>query len=139
MAKKNTRQLGTPISNASEEWADIDPTVWQDVKGRWTLHNTTCAAHGNVPPELSHYFIERFTKMGDVVLDPFSGRGTTPVEAAAQGRFGIGNDLNPLAVALTRGKLSNSRLEDVESRLMELKDGFEPGDWSIGAEPKESG
>ena len=135
--KKNTRQLGTPISNASEEWADIDPTVWQDVKGRWAApQHYMCSYMAMFPPELPHYFIERFTKMGDVVLDPFSGRGTTPVEAAAQGRFGIGNDLNPLAVALTRGKLSNSRLEDVESRLMELKDGFEPGDWSIGAEPE---
>ena len=61
------------------------------------------------PPELPHYFIQRFTQLGDTVLDPFSGRGTTAVEASAQGRIGIGNDLNPLAVALSRGKISNPR------------------------------
>jgi len=88
------------------------------------------------PPELPHYFIERFTKKGDTVLDPFCGRGTAPVEAAAQGRFGVGNDLNPLAIALTRGKLSNPGLEDVESRLKELEDGFEPTSWSIESEPE---
>ena len=49
------------------------------------------------PPALPHYFIRRFTQTGDVVLDPFSGRGTTAVEAMAQGRIGIGNDLNDLA------------------------------------------
>ena len=33
------------------------------------------------PPALPHYFIRRFTKPGDIVLDPFSGRGTTAVKA----------------------------------------------------------
>ena len=59
------------------------------------------------------------------MLDPFSGRGTTAVEASAQGRIGIGNDLNPLAVALSRGKISNPRLEPVLARLKELEAGYE--------------
>jgi site-specific DNA-methyltransferase (adenine-specific) len=135
--KKNAGSLETPVSDASEEWADIDASVWQGVKGRWAApQHYMCSYMAMFPPELPHYFIERFTKEGDAVLDPFCGRGTAPVEAAAQGRFGIGNDLNPLAIALTRGKLSNSRLEDVESRLKDLEDGFEPGVWSIEAEPE---
>ena len=33
-------------------------------------------------PQLPAYFIERLTEPGDMVYDPFSGRGTTAVEAA---------------------------------------------------------
>ena len=39
-----------------------------------------------------------------VVLDPFSGRGTTPLQACAEGRIGVGNDLNPFAHLLTAAK-----------------------------------
>ena len=138
MAKKNkVGGLETPAFDATEEWAGIDASVWQGVKGRWAApQHYMCSYMAMFPPELPHYFIERFTKEGDTVLDPFCGRGTTPVEAAAQGRFGIGNDLNPLAVALTRGKLSNTGLDDVESRLKDLEDGFDPRIWSIEAEPE---
>ena len=81
------------------------------------------------PPEVPHYFIQRFTKRGDVVLDPFCGRGTTPVEAAAHGRHGIGNDLNPLAIALTQGKLSNPPIGAVLARLDELEANYNAAEW----------
>ena len=94
-----------------------------------------CSYMAMFPPELPHYFIERFTKPGDTVLDPFSGRGTAPVEAAAQGRHGIGNDLNPLAVALTRGKLSNPDIDPVIERIDELEAQYDPSEWSADEEP----
>lgn len=56
------------------------------------------------PPSLPNYFIKKFSKESDIVFDPFSGRGTTVFEACRLGRFGIGNDLNPLAVCLTKAK-----------------------------------
>jgi len=37
-------------------------------------------------PQLPGYFIERLTREGDVVYDPFSGRGTTAIEAALRPR-----------------------------------------------------
>src|SRR6266508_2201633 len=37
-------------------------------------------------PQLPRFFIERLTEGGDVVYDPFMGRGTTLVEAALMGR-----------------------------------------------------
>ena len=81
------------------------------------------------PPTLPHYFIRRFTEPGDIVLDPFSGRGTTAVEAMAQNRIGIGNDLNDLAVALTKGKLANPDLDSVLKRLDDLEKGYSRKDW----------
>ena len=130
--KKNASDLETPGCDAPDSWADIDAGVWQSQKGRWAApQHYMCSYMAMFPPELPHYFIERFTKPGDTVLDPFCGRGTAPVEAAAQLRHGIGNDLNPLAVALTRGKLSNPSIADVMSRLDELENQYAPEDWSI--------
>jgi DNA modification methylase len=47
-------------------------------------------------PQLPRFFIERLTKPGDVVFDPFMGRGTTLLEAALLGRIPVGSDANPL-------------------------------------------
>ena len=94
---------------AGQEWIEameIDPSVWQINNRRWaTPQHYTCSYMAMFPPSLPHYFISRFTKVGDTILDPFSGRGTTPLEAIAQNRIGIGNDLNDLAYVLTKGKL----------------------------------
>jgi site-specific DNA-methyltransferase (adenine-specific) len=56
------------------------------------------------PAKLAHYFIQRYTKPGDLVADPFSGRGTVPLQARVEGRRTISNDLNPLAYVLSRAK-----------------------------------
>ena len=116
-------------------WSDVDATGWQK-RGRWAApQHYMCSYMAMFPPELPHYFIERFTAPGDRVLDPFSGRGTTAVEAAAQGRHGIGNDLNPLAMALTRGKLSNPSMKEVIARLDELEQGYDPSKWKTKGQP----
>lgn len=60
--------------------------------------------------------IECFSSPGDVVLDPYMGGGTTIVEAFARGRVGIGNDLNSLAVFITRAK--TTQLSDSEKQVV---------------------
>jgi len=110
--------------------ADIRPEIWQEQNGRWAApQHYTCSYMAMFPPQLPHYFISRFTEPGDIVLDPFSGRGTTPVQAMSQSRFGIGNDLNDLAYVLTRGKIANPSLKKVLKRLDELERGFAREDW----------
>ncbi len=52
-------------------------------------------------PQLPRFFIERLTQAGDIVYDPFSGRGTTAIEAGLLGRQVIANDANPLSRILT--------------------------------------
>ena len=64
-----------------------------------------CSYLASFPAALAHAFIARYSRPGDVVLDPFSGRGTTPLQACAEGRIGAGNDLNPLAFLLTAAKV----------------------------------
>src|SRR6266849_10336488 len=43
-------------------------------------------------PQLPRFFVDRLTRPGDVVYDPFMGRGTTLVEAALMGRRAYGCD-----------------------------------------------
>jgi hypothetical protein len=49
--------------------------------------------HGNFVPQIPYQAVRRFTKPGDVVLDPFLGSGTTLIECCRQGRHGIGVEL----------------------------------------------
>jgi hypothetical protein len=52
-------------------------------------------------PQLPRFFISLLTRRGDVVYDPFSGRGTTVIEAGLLGRNAIANDANPLSRIMT--------------------------------------
>ena len=48
-------------------------------------------------PEFARAVIARFSRPGDIVLDPFMGGGTAIVEGLALGRRMIGVDINTLA------------------------------------------
>lgn len=71
-------------------------------------------------PQLPAFFIQRLTVPGELVYDPFMGRGTTPVEAALLGRRPAGNDINPLGVLLTRPRLNPVSPAAVEAALARL-------------------
>lgn len=74
--------------------------------------HSLCSYHGKLKPAIAHFLIERFTRRGDIVLDPLCGVGTIPLEACLQGRVGIGNDLSELAYAVTKAKLEKPELKD---------------------------
>ena len=72
-------------------------------------------------PELPNFFIDIFTKEGDVVYDPFAGRGTTLIEAALLNRQIIANDVNPLSKILTQPRLKIPTIQDIQERLDQIK------------------
>jgi len=55
-------------------------------------------------PDFVREAITHFTKPGDLVADPFMGGGTCGVEALAEGRRFLGNDLNQLAYFVSQVK-----------------------------------
>ncbi|NBZ86578.1 DNA methyltransferase [Stagnihabitans tardus] len=75
--------------------------------------------------QLPQFFIERLTKPGDLVLDPFMGRGTTLVQAALMNRRALGNDVNPLSQLLARPRLRPMSLQKVAAALASV-------DWTCG-------
>src|SRR5580704_5047573 len=68
-------------------------------------------------PQLPRFFVERLTREGDTVYDPFMGRGTTLLEAALLGRVPVGCDVNPLSLVLIGPRLRPPHLEDIRARL----------------------
>jgi len=58
------------------------------------------------PSSIARWAIERFTREGDTVYDPYLGSGTTAVEAVLRDRHAVGCDINPFALWLTRTKLA---------------------------------
>jgi SAM-dependent methyltransferase len=68
-------------------------------------------------PQLPRFFLERLTRPGDRVYDPFMGRGTTLLEAALHGRQVAGCDVNPLSRILREPRLEPPDQRDVEARL----------------------
>jgi hypothetical protein len=79
-------------------------------------------------PQLPRFFIERLTRPGDTVYDPFMGRGTTPIEAALLGRVPCGCDVNPLSAMLVEPRLHPPSFREVADRLRAIE-------WAYGGEP----
>lgn len=80
-----------------------------------------CSYMAMFPPAIPHVFIKWLTDAGDVVADPFAGRGTAPFEAALLGRSGFAGDANPLAYILSAAKLQPPSEEALALRLEELR------------------
>ncbi len=76
---------------------------------------------GCFKPQLPAYFIDRLSKPGDTIYDPFSGRGTTAIEAALMGRSVIANDVNPLSAMLTQPRLEVPLIASIDVRLRAIK------------------
>lgn len=76
-------------------------------------------------PQLPEFFIARLSPPGGRVLDPFMGRGTTPLQAALMGRRAVGSDVSALSTLLTRPRLRGVAMEAVERALGEV-------DWEGG-------
>lgn len=68
-------------------------------------------------PQLPRFFINLLTQKGDIVYDPFSGRGTTAIEAGILGRNIVSNDINPLSRILTLPRFFVPNVIEVKERL----------------------
>src|SRR5205807_10203859 len=94
---------------------------WKQQQRLWGhSYHPMCSYLASFPAALTHAFIARYSRPGDVVLDPFSGRGTTPLQACAEGRIGVGNDLNPFAHLLTAAKVQPATRAEATTRLAGL-------------------
>lgn len=106
---------GNPMGkNPSDVWefsaeqAFLTDSIWElpNVKAN---HPEKTEHPCQFPTELAERCILAFSKKLDVVLDPFSGAGTTVVAATGHGRIGIGIDKSREYVALSRERLSAFR------------------------------
>lgn len=69
------------------------------------------------PIDLAINYIDKYTKEGDSVFDPFVGSGTTLLAARVLKRYGFGTDINHIAILISAFKTLNLTQKD----LAELK------------------
>ena len=102
---------------------------WKGPARLWGhAYHPMCSYLASFPAALAHAFIARYSRPGDVVLDPFAGRGTVPLQACVEGRLGVGNDLNPFSHILTAAKVDPPTAGETANRLARLRI-----DWSFEA------
>jgi len=88
------------------EFSDIDLSRWKDyddvvLDSLWLLGpRDKTGPHvgdywGNFIPQIPYQVLTRFTKRGEVVVDLFSGMGTTLIECKRLGRAGLGVEIDP--------------------------------------------
>lgn len=91
-----------------------------------TTNTTTNTIHpypAKFIPQIPHNFILQLSNESDTVYDPFLGSGTTAVEANILGRNAIGNDVNELAVLISKVKttpISKKELLSLDSLLNKI-------------------
>lgn len=131
--------LGLPTEPWSELPALEVAQEWKDQQRLWghSFH-PMCSYLASFPAALAHAFIARYSRPGDVVFDPFSGRGTTPLQAAAEGRIGVGNDLNPFAHLLTAAKVDPPSRAEAVTRLAALRLGWAGAGRDWERDPREA-
>lgn len=79
--------------------------VWTDVAGASLKHHPA-----PYPKEVAYRLIRMFSFVGDTVLDPFLGTGTTTLAAIETGRSSIGIDVEPKYVDLVTRNLRQAHL-----------------------------
>ena len=88
-----------------------------------------CPYFAMFPETFVETWVSRLTGRGDVVLDPFCGRGTTPFQSLLLGREAIACDVNPVAYCVTKAKTNAPRLSSVRRRLTHLEGQYNARRW----------
>jgi hypothetical protein len=88
-----------------------------------------CPYFAMFPESFAEQWINDLSRKGDVVLDPFSGRGTTAFQALLLGRRAVACDVNDVAICVTKAKVHAPSLMSVLRRLTALESQYSKGGW----------
>jgi DNA modification methylase len=112
-------QLTLDLERQVHRIEDLRPSTY---KGIYAMHKYW----SKKPPNIVAYFIEKYSKKGDLVLDPFSGYGVTGIEALRLGRKPILIDLNLIATFISRVIINPLNLNEVKNTFKFLQEKVKP-------------
>jgi len=83
--------------------------------------HSICPYFAMFPEQFVEEQLLTYTSPGDLVFDPFCGRGTTVFESLLRGRRAAGSDINPVAACIARAKVTAPQLNTLVDRIDELE------------------
>lgn len=105
------KKLGKPpkITSEQKEASRLTPEEWKTYfAGHWYFAGERQDRHlAMFPEELPRRLIKMFSFVGETVLDPFLGSGTTALAARKLGRKALGYEVNPAYLPLIRAKVGS--------------------------------
>ena len=84
-------------------------------------NHSLCSYQGKLKPAIAHHLIKTFVPENGSMLDPFSGVGTIPFEAALAGKMSYGIDISLPAYYISQAKVSAPIAEESYSYINALK------------------
>ena len=107
------------VSRERKEQSRISKEKWKEYfSGHWYFNGVRQDNHiAMFPVELPRRAIEMFTFVGDIVLDPFLGSGTTSLAALLTNRNSVGYEINKDFLPIIKNKLrvkENSLFKEFE-------------------------
>ena len=72
------------------------------------------------PVDFAFEVVEKYSKEGDFIIDPFAGRCSSIFAGGVLGRNSLGIEINPVGWLYGTVKLSPAKKEDVVDRLLEI-------------------
>ena len=108
----------TPLEDINLNWTEKQLPERERTKHVHRLHPYL----GKYIPQLVEVFLRRFFKPGMTVLDPFSGSGTTLVQANELGVHAIGYDISSFNVMMTNVKTGRYDLPTLRKEVSDIID-----------------
>ena len=83
--------------------------------------HSLCSYQGKLKPAIAHHLVKTFASEGGSILDPFSGVGTIPFEAALNGIRSYGIDISIPAYYISLAKVSIHLKDDCFNCISQLQ------------------
>jgi len=120
------------VSKEIKERSKLSREEWREFfSGHWHFNGVKQDKHlAMFPVELPKRIIKMFTFVGDTVLDPFLGSGTTSLAAKNLKRNSIGYEINEAFLPIIKEKLGIDKREIFENCKFEIvKQDLKDKDW----------
>jgi len=112
-AVKPTKEQKELSKMTAEEWNTF-------FAGHWNFSGARQSNHlAMFPEELPRRLIKMFSFVGETVLDPFAGSGTTSLASKNLDRNSVGYEINPEFIPLIKEKLSSNQ-QDIHGTTYEF-------------------
>ena len=112
--RKPTPEMEELSRISKEDYVKWFAPIWSDIRGESTRHHPA-----PYPLELASRLVQMFSFVGDAVLDPFAGTGTTVQAAIEAGRDGIGVDVEPSYLKMAEARIKSIIEASPQARLLE--------------------